>query len=128
MRYNEKPFSELLGKTITEITGLESESDSVSFICSDGTAYEMYHEQDCCESVYIEDVCGDVGRLIGTPITMAEEISNSDDPPRGDPKYVDSYTWTYYKLATIKGYATIRWYGESNGHYREAVDFFEILK
>jgi hypothetical protein len=43
---NEVPINELLGKTITNIEGLESGSENVLFECSDGTRYEMYHEQD----------------------------------------------------------------------------------
>ena len=117
-------FNELLGKTINEIKGLKKDNDEVYFECSDGTKYKMYHEQDCCEMVYIEDVCGDVEDVIGSTITMAEEVSNSDDVPLHE--YDESYTWTYYKLATIKGYLTIKWYSVSNGYYLEKVYFKRI--
>lgn len=115
-------IEELLGKTIIQITGMENDSEEIRFICSDGSEYLMYHEQDCCESVTLEDVCGDVACLVGTPITKAEESSNSEDPP-GTQYEPDSYTWTYYHLGTVKGYVDLRWYGESNGYYSESVDF-----
>lgn len=82
----------------------------------------MYHEQDCCEAVMIEDICGDVNSLVGNPLTMAEDISNIMGNPAVD-EWTDSCTWTWYKFATVKGYVTIRWYGESNGYYSECVDF-----
>lgn len=114
-------ISELLGKTIVSIQGMEKDSNFIVFECSDGTKYEMYHEQDCCESVYIEDVCGNVKDLLNTTITLAEDVSNECDKEALEGS--DSYTWTWYKFATLKGYVTIRWYGESNGYYSESVDF-----
>lgn len=44
---NDEPvyFSSLIGKTIVKITGLEKYSDGVTFECSDGTKYKMYHQQ-----------------------------------------------------------------------------------
>ena len=56
---------------------------------------------------------------------MAEEVTNQNVNPDGVeiPEYQDSFTWTFYKFATIKGYVTISWYGESNGYYNESVSF-----
>ncbi len=115
-------FEELKGKTIVNIKG-EIGDDEMRFICSDQSEYVLYHESDCCESVTIEDIDGDLSDLIGHPILVAEE-SISDKNPKGCKfEYQDSFTWTYYKLDTIKGGVTIRWYGESNGYYSESVNF-----
>jgi len=68
--------------------------------------------------------------LIGSPITLAEEVIHEQDVhPNGVkiPEYQDSFTWTFYKLSTIKGYVTIRWYGNSNGYYSESVSWEKIL-
>jgi hypothetical protein len=100
-------------------------SDRVIIKTSDGFEYVMYHSQDCCEGVSIEDVAGDFADLIGSPILEAEEVSNKNENPEGTPvkEYQESWTWTFYKLSTIKGSVTLRWYGESNGYYSESVDF-----
>jgi hypothetical protein len=91
----------------------------------------MYHEQDCCESVSIEDINGNMDCLIGSPITKAEErVSDDTDHDSNNPgpkeTWDDCYTWTFYTLATVKGYVDIRWYGTSNGYYSESVDFVQI--
>lgn len=86
----------------------------------------MYHSQDCCERVSIEDVCGDVNDLLNSPILLAEEETSDEDPIDVDKEYHWSYCWTFYKLSTFKGDVTIRWYGESNGYYSVCVNFYEI--
>lgn len=119
-------ISVLIGKTLDRISRNKEEID---FYLSDGSHYKMHHPQDCCESVWIEDIAGDLNDLVGSPITMAEEVVSGENPPDADPdiiKYQDSFTWTFYKLATVNGYVTIRWYGESNGYYSESVYFDEI--
>ena len=113
--------SELLGKVLIKVEAMAG-NDEILFICRDGSKYRMFHDQDCCESVSIEDICGDLDTLIGNPLLMAEESTNQG----GSKKYAESFTWTFYKFATIKGYVTIRWYGESNGYYSESVTFKEI--
>lgn len=119
-------FSDLIGKVLTKIEGAVGD-DSMKFWCSDGTQYHMYHYQDCCEGVSIEDICGDLSDLTGSPILVAEESTSHDNPEGvGDMGYQDSFTWTFYKLDTARGGVTIRWYGTSNGYYSERVDFDEV--
>lgn len=121
--YDRVNIEELIGKTLTEINNL---GDELIFTVEGGDQYKMYHSQDCCESVGIEDINGDLNDLIGSPILKAEEVSNENDPEGFDSSNYESYTWTFYHLATIKGYVTIRWFGYSNGYYGEGVDFEKI--
>jgi len=75
----------------------------------------LYHWQDCCENVYIEDITGDLADLINQPIAVAEEVSNSfDDLNEFDE---NSLEWTFYRLTTLEGSVVIRWFGSSNGYY-----------
>ena len=114
--------SELLGKILTHIE-VGPDNDEIIFTCDDGTQYKMYHNQECCETVSIEDIDGDLNYLLNSPILQAEESSSFDNPKNKDDS---SYTWTFYKLATAKGYVTIRWCGTSNGYYSESVDFVRL--
>ena len=120
-------IKELIGKTIVSIVGMEKGSEEITFTTLDGKQYKMYHEQDCCENVTIDDVCGDVMDLIGSPLLLAEERTSEENPSDfKDIEWQDSFTWTFYHFATINGYLDLRWYGESNGYYSESVDFKEI--
>ena len=121
--YNDGPditpskIEDIVGKTPVDISSGEEE---IVFLFDDGTACRFYHEQSCCEIVSVDDVNGDWGDLIGTPLLVAEERTNSDLPSRDDD---DSWTWTFYTFRSIKGSVDVRWYGESNGCYSEEVDF-----
>jgi hypothetical protein len=113
-------FEDLKGKVLKEAT---VEDREIRFVTVDGDIYRMFHYQDCCESVYVESVVGDVQDLVGEPILVAEEVTSHDNPEGFESEYQESFTWTFYKLATRKGYVDIRWYGESNGYYSERVSF-----
>lgn len=125
--YDRVDISILEGKILTDIRQLD---DEIIFTTDDNQEYKMYHSQDCCEDVNIEDIVGDLQDLLGTPVLKAEEVVNRNETPEGilkeHNKYEDSYTWTFYKIDTIKGGVTIRWYGSSNGYYSESVDFEKI--
>lgn len=125
----ETKFSDLVGQVITEI---RVESDRVTFCTresedrrSETRKYVMYHSQDCCESVDIHDISGDLRDLIDTKVLSAEERTNSEQHPIDYvPDYShESYMWTFYRIQTIKGLVVIRWLGTSNGYYSERVSF-----
>ena len=112
-------ISDLLGDVIIRVTKTEYE---IEFLCISGKKYKIHHKQDCCESVYIKDITGDLQDLLDFEVLVAEEVSrqaNSDECS-------ECGTWTFYKLATIKANVTISWLGESNGYYSESVDFIDI--
>lgn len=114
-------ISDMLGKTIFAADGWEEGGDigicCPSFETTDGVLYDFCHYQECCETVVLVDVVGDVEDLVGAPLLIAEERSGGStdgyDPPQGD----TTQLWTFYELATIKGSVTLRFCGSSNGYY-----------
>jgi hypothetical protein len=113
-------IDEMIGQTMRNI---EKKVDELIFTSNEGTIFRFYHNQNCCEDVNIEDVCGDLNDLIGSIMIHAEWITNNNLPER----YALSKTWTFYRFLTLKGCVTVRWIGESNGYYSEEVDF-QIIK
>jgi len=110
-------FDILEGLLIKHIE-ISEDKDQIDFITHNDIQFCMYHSQDCCESVSLEDICGDLEDLTKSPIIHAEE---SSDTTRDED---ESNTWTFYKLSTNQGSVTLRWYGTSNGYYSEDVNFY----
>ncbi len=114
-------FGSLVGKTLARVDPVDDVE--LRFILVDGSEYRMFHDQDCCETVRLEEIVGELADLVGSPILVAEERTSKDGPLC---ESEESFTWTFYELATNKGSVTLRWYGSSNGYYSESVDFCRV--
>lgn len=114
-------IEQLVGKQLVSIVCDDAgSSDVLIFTCDDGDVFRMEHSQYCCESVDIEDICGDLNDLLKSPILSAEETSNSRDTDWGDEE------WTFYHIRNMETTVTIRWYGSSNGYYSTSVSFYKV--
>lgn len=116
------PMSEMVGVTIINVTinYEDNDAESITLDTEDGTSFVMIHDQDCCETVRIKDITGDLHDLLNEPLLMAEEVSNQNETDYG------RETWTFYKFGNRAGYVTISWHGESNGYYSESVDVIKL--
>lgn len=141
-----RDFSFLIGKTLTlaEPKSLVMQSGGIDKMmrkdCADPTAihfqdsedndYVLGHEQDCCETVTLEDMCGDLQDLIGAPILVAEHRTG-DAEILYENKHGEGYDtcaeYNFYELGTIKGSVTIRYHGQSNGYYSMRANLYEIV-
>ena len=116
----------LIHKTFTKVSRI---GDEIHFEFADKKGYKLYHEQDCCENVYIESITGDLSDLENTPILWANKVTGNmytRGDGWGNTYDIESGTWTFYKFATIKGFVDIRFNGESNGYYSESVEIGEL--
>ena len=116
----QKGMAQMLGKTFVQVSG-SVDSYEMLFETADGERFMFAHQQDCCETVRINDIVGDLQDLVGEPLLIAEEVTGATEP---DEEHYESYSYTFYKFATRKGYVDVRWLGESNGYYSEGVDLF----
>lgn len=121
----EIPFSNLLGLTLTSIDGKIGD-ETLTFETAEGRRFHLHYYPDCCASCSLNEVHGDFADLIGSPIVQAEEVCSGQGGGEKPSEYADSWTWTFYKLSTVKGSVTLRWLGESNGYYSESVTFEEL--
>ena len=114
-------FEDLLGRVLCRA---EQDGEELILYLSDTNYVRFYHSQDCCESVYIDDICGDLNDLVGSPLLVAEQVSNYEAEPKYEGE--ESYTWTFYRFATHKGWVNVKWYGSSNGYYSEGVSVYVV--
>lgn len=91
-----------------------------------GRVFRIWHNQDCCEHVYIHGIDGAIHRILGKPIIEATHT----EVEKGEPVPQDPDFWTNTTIEFRVDGATLvtRWIGESNGYYGETVDFEEVFK
>ena len=111
-----RAIEEFIGQKIKSFKNVEDRE--LIFELENGKKYIFYHEQDCCESVYIEDISGNLSDIIGKEILKFEEKVEYE---RGE--WEESYTYTFYDIETLDKHIQIRWCGSSNGYYSESVNF-----
>lgn len=104
------PFKVLVGLTLKDV---RETNDELHFEFECGRTMLMYHYQDCCENVYLEDTSGDWEDIKGSPLLVAEE--RTSDEKEGE--WGDVQMYTFYTFRTIKGTVDLRWNGSSNGYY-----------
>ena len=122
-------FKKLEGRIIMSVTGkVGDEEVLIKTAC--GITFRLYHQHDCCESVNLHDVDGDLQDLVGHKVVLASMESNAGnehDDATGEEwrqkpsEYSESWTWTFVKIQSMGASLTMRWLGESNGYYGEEV-------
>ena len=113
---NSCDIKDMVGK---KITGIYYDEENFQILTDDGV-YAFYHEQSCCESVWLTQVDGISDKIIGSRIVIAEEVVDGKDTE------YSHITWSFYKIGTNKGRIDFRFQGESNGYYSETVDLIKI--
>lgn len=136
----ETKLSDFIGLVVTRVEQHPDNARLDLIFDLDHRRLRFQHIQDCCESVFLDEIVGDLNDLIGAPLVECEQVSGETvgfaDPYAGkssrygaenfDEDAPESYTWTFYKLGTRKGSVTLRWFGNSNGYYSENVDVDEV--
>lgn len=115
------PIPWLLGFTLSAVEH-NDDDEVITFTRTDGVQVKMYHEQECCEHVWVEEIHGDLQALIGHPLTTAEVYTRDG----GESEDGDDRMFTFYRIGNERHMVTIRWCGESH-HYSIGVTV-EVVK
>lgn len=95
----------LLGQTFSKV---HVSDDAVHFYIEGKLKFKMCHVQECCESVYLGDITGDLDDLVGSPILDAKETYSYSK------EVGECY---FYDIRTLKGSVTFRFMHEYAAMY-----------
>jgi hypothetical protein len=123
-------FSVLIGKTISSITAGEDSdgNDTLTFVCSDSTQYLMSHSQENGEE-FEYNLGGSISDATDSEVLTARRVEYPQctvPPGESSDDDVEFFTWTIFKLYTVKGTCDIKWLGTSTSAFTNRIDFEEI--
>lgn len=84
---------------------------AILFHREDDNVVEMYHSRECCETVYLSDIDGDLSDIVGEKILDAEERTEESTDNNWQTQ------WTFYHIRTRKGCVVMRWCGDGSIYY-----------
>jgi hypothetical protein len=102
----------MVGKTVTAIH-LAEDKKAIRFDLSDGSSVIAKCDGDGCSSTWIEHI-ENPEFLIGSPITLAQDVPMPNPPQPDEDGLVQSYG---FKMRTAKGDVLLEYRNESNGYY-----------
>ena len=65
----QKGMELMKGKTFVRVEGAVGDGEML-FVTADGERFLFCHQQDCCETVDINDIVGDIQDLVGAPLLI----------------------------------------------------------
>lgn len=80
--------------------------------------YDMYHSQDCCERVVLDETVGNINDITDEVITDA---FTTDDGAEDDDRSYEYVEYTNFHVVSAKGTVVFRWIGSGNGYYGTGV-------
>ena len=116
-------LARLVGKTLVSCDARVHYSFA-TFKDTEGVEYQLGNtsgrdDEYVTGEVWISDITGDLDDLVGSPITLAEEVSS--EPVEGE----DFDQWTFYRIETAKGMVVFRFEDNDTQYdfYSAWVDF-----
>ena len=108
-------FKELEGRTLKDVI---NHNHCMEFVFTEGPRVVQFHVQQCCEQVWLEDIDGDISRLIGQTIIQAEERDAT----------TNKYKAYFYTIRTNLDSVTLRWFGDGgdSGWYAAEAWTYEL--
>lgn len=108
----------ILGAKVLSINYADSELK----ITTDKGVFCMFHSEDCCENVWLEEGLDEIHGLIGKTILSFEERSYTQSEPDEDEYYS---SWHLYTVTHTGGYLDLCWRGHGKVYYSHSVRFIQ---